>query len=142
MPRIWLSRSPRRYPPLVAARLDHVVIAVTDRHRSDAFYREVIGAEVVEQDGRVFYRIGDQQLNVHTSGVTPAAVARFPVAPGNSDLCFEWPGAIADAVAHLERNGIVVETGPLIRHGARGRGTSVYFRDPDGSLLELISYLD
>jgi catechol 2,3-dioxygenase-like lactoylglutathione lyase family enzyme len=26
------------------------------------------------------------------------------------------------------------------RPGARGDGTSVYFRDPDGSLLEFISY--
>jgi len=28
------------------------------------------------------------------------------------------------------------------RGGAKGRGTSVYFRDPDGTLLELISYAD
>ena len=126
----------------MAARLDHVVIAVTDRARSDAFYRDVMGADVVERDGRAFYRVGDQQLNVHAPGVEPAAVARIPVAPGNSDLCFEWPGRIADAIAHLERNGIVVERGPLPRHGARGRGTSVYFRDPDGSLLEFISYAD
>ena len=33
-----------------------------------------------------------------------------------------------------------VELGPVERHGARGAGTSVYFRDPDGSLLEFISY--
>jgi catechol 2,3-dioxygenase-like lactoylglutathione lyase family enzyme len=26
------------------------------------------------------------------------------------------------------------------RFGAKGSGTSVYFRDPDGSLLEFISY--
>jgi catechol 2,3-dioxygenase-like lactoylglutathione lyase family enzyme len=26
------------------------------------------------------------------------------------------------------------------RTGSRGAGTSVYFRDPDGSLLEFISY--
>jgi catechol 2,3-dioxygenase-like lactoylglutathione lyase family enzyme len=26
------------------------------------------------------------------------------------------------------------------RFGAKGTGTSVYFRDPDGSLLEFISY--
>jgi catechol 2,3-dioxygenase-like lactoylglutathione lyase family enzyme len=33
-----------------------------------------------------------------------------------------------------------VEEGPVERQGARGRGRSVYFRDPDGSLLELITY--
>jgi catechol 2,3-dioxygenase-like lactoylglutathione lyase family enzyme len=126
----------------VTVRLDHVVIAVTDRRRSDAFYRDVLGAEVVERDGRAFYRIGDQQLNVHAAGVSPAAVARIPVAPGGSDLCFEWPGPIADAVAHLGRMRVAIETGPLLRQGARGQGTSVYFRDPDGSLLELISYGD
>jgi len=26
------------------------------------------------------------------------------------------------------------------RFGAKGQGTSVYFRDPDGSLMEFISY--
>jgi len=123
-------------------RLDHVVIAVTDFERSNAFYREVLDAEVVEIDGRVAYRVGGQQLNVHGPGVWPALVARVPVAPGNSDLCFEWDGAIAEAVAHLEMHGVRVEAGPMTRGGARGRGTSVYFRDPDGTLLELISYRD
>lgn len=33
-----------------------------------------------------------------------------------------------------------VETGPVPRFGSRGEGVSVYFRDPDGSLLEFISY--
>ena len=123
-------------------RIDHVVIAVNDRRRADAFYRDVLGAEVVERDGRAFYRVGDQQLNVHATGVVPAAVARIPVAPGGSDLCFEWPGPIAEAIAHLRRIGVAIEIGPLPRQGARGEGTSVYFRDPDGSLLELISYRD
>ena len=47
---------------------------------------------------------------------------------------------IEQAVVHLGRHGVDVEQGPVRRHGARGEGTSVYFRDPDGSLLELISY--
>ena len=123
-----------------AVRLDHTVIAVTDFQRSNAFYRDVLGAEIVEIDGRVAYRIGAQQLNVHGPGTQPAMVARIPVVPGSSDLCFEWDGPIAGAVEHLRTRGVPVEAGPMTRGGAKGRGTSVYFRDPDGTLLELISY--
>lgn len=60
--------------------------------------------------------------------------------PGNSDLCFEWPGPIAEARAHLEKYRVPVEVEPVPRTAARGAGISIYFRDPDGSLLELISY--
>jgi catechol 2,3-dioxygenase-like lactoylglutathione lyase family enzyme len=89
----------------VPPRLDHVVIAVSDWERSNAFYRDVLGVEVVELDhGRYAYRLPDgQQLNVH--------------------------GPVA-----------ALELGPVARSGARGLGTSVYFRDPDGSLVELIVY--
>ncbi len=127
---------------MTACRLDHVVIAVSDWERSIAFYRDVLGAEVVPQEPpRVAFRFGDTQLNVHGPGVDVGGnVARLPVQPGNSDLCFEWPGPIDEAQAHLERHGVAIETGPVSRLAARGEGTSVYFRDPDGSLLELVSY--
>jgi catechol 2,3-dioxygenase-like lactoylglutathione lyase family enzyme len=123
--------------------LDHAVIAVSDWERSNRFYREVLGAEVVplRPSPRVAYRIGQTQLNVHGPGVDLSSnVARLPVQPGNSDICFEWPGPIEQARAHLESHGVFVETGPVPRIGARGEGVSVYFRDPDGSLLEFISY--
>jgi catechol 2,3-dioxygenase-like lactoylglutathione lyase family enzyme len=122
-------------------RLDHCVIHVSDWDVSNPFYRDVMGAEIVElQGGRYAYRFGEQQLNLHGPGVDPHPVARVPVAPGNSDLCFVWDGPIEEAAAHLERHGVEVELGPVPRAGARGAGTSVYFRDPDGSLLEFISY--
>jgi catechol 2,3-dioxygenase-like lactoylglutathione lyase family enzyme len=119
---------------------DHCVIAVSDWEASNAFYGDVLRAEVVERGAGYAYRFGDQQLNVHGPGVAPAEVARLPVAPGNSDLCFEWRGPIADAIAHLERCSVAIEAGPMQRFGAKGSGTSVYFRDPDGSLMEFISY--
>jgi catechol 2,3-dioxygenase-like lactoylglutathione lyase family enzyme len=123
-------------------KLDHCVIHVSDWARSNAFYREVLGAELVDRGGGTWaYRFGAEQLNVHGPGVAPHPVARLPVAPGNSDLCFEWAGPIERAVAHLEAHGVEVEEGPVPRNGARGTGTSVYFRDPDGSLLEFISYV-
>ena len=120
--------------------LDHCVIAVTGWQRSNAFYRDVLGAEVVERGPGFAYRFGAQQLNVHGPGVEAEPVARDRVRPGNSDLCFRWDGPIGDAVAHLGHHGIPVELGPVTRHGAGGEGTSVYFRDPDGSLIEFISY--
>ena len=123
-------------------RLDHVVVAVSDWERSNAFYRSVLGAEVVEVEyGRYAYVLaGDQRLNVHGPGSTPHPRAADPVRPGNSDLCFVWDGDVESARTHLERCGVEVELGPVERTGARGAGTSLYFRDPDGSLLELIVY--
>jgi catechol 2,3-dioxygenase-like lactoylglutathione lyase family enzyme len=120
--------------------LDHFVIAVSDWKRANAFYRDVIGAEVVSRGAGFAYRLGDQQLNVHGPGLDPQPVARDRVRPGNSDICFRWEGPIEGAVEHLRAHGIDIELGPVERHGALGHGTSVYFRDPDGSLMEFISY--
>ncbi len=124
----------------VPTTLDHCVIHVTEWQRSNKFYVEVMGAALVTREAGYAYRFGDRRLNVHGPGVKPAEVARLPVQPGNSDLCFEWQGPIDDAIAHLKSHGVGVEAGPMQRFGAKGTGTSVYFRDPDGSLMEFISY--
>ena len=122
------------------ATLDHCVIAVSDWARSNAFYRDVLGAEVVPVGDGYAYRFGTNQLNVHGPGVDGEPNAEPPVAPGGADLCFVWDGPIDEAVKHLELLDVPIELGPVPRFGARGEGTSVYFRDPDGSLLELIAY--
>ena len=127
-------------PDRPRATLDHCVVHVSDWARSNAFYQTVLGAEVVPVGAGFAYRFGGAQLNLHGPGLTPAPVARLPVPPGGSDLCFAWPGTVEEAKAHLERCGVAVELGPVERFGARGKGRSVYFRDPDGSLLEFISY--
>jgi catechol 2,3-dioxygenase-like lactoylglutathione lyase family enzyme len=120
--------------------LDHCVIAVSDWDRSNAFYRDVLGAEIVQRtETFAHYVFGEWHLNVHGPSFE-GLNARLPVQPGNSDLCFVWAGPVEEAIAHLERHDVEVEEGPVARLGARGHGTSVYFRDPDGSLLEFISY--
>jgi catechol 2,3-dioxygenase-like lactoylglutathione lyase family enzyme len=140
------ARMPSQCPKVLTVsgllgKLDHCVIHVSDWAVSNRFYRDVLGAELIDRGhGAWAYRFGREQLNVHGPGAIGAPVARIPVAPGNSDLCFEWDGLIEQALTHLTRHGVAVEVGPVERNGARGRGTSVYFRDPDGSLMEFISY--
>ncbi len=118
------------------------MIGASDWAETTEFYRRVLHAEVIPLAGeRVSLRIGVSQLNVHGPGVDLSSnVARLPVRPGNSDVCFEWDGPIESAIAHLNACEVTIETGPIARPGARGEGVSVYFRDPDGSLLEFISY--
>ena len=60
--------------------------------------------------------------------------------PGCGDLCFVWEGG-SDALSRLLADaGAPIVAGPVELHGARGRGTSVYVRDPDENLLEFIVY--
>ena len=73
-------------------RLDHCVVHVSDWRRSNTFYRDVLGAELVRAGAGWSYRFGAQQLNAHGPGVDAAPVARVAMPPGGSDLCFERPG--------------------------------------------------
>jgi catechol 2,3-dioxygenase-like lactoylglutathione lyase family enzyme len=124
----------------VPSRFDHCVVHVSNWERSNAFYREVVGVEIVGKNERWAYRFENAQLNLHGPGVEAAPLAKIPVPPGGSDLCFEWVGPIDEAVKHLKAHDVEIELGPVPRSGARGGGISIYFRDPDGSLLEFISY--
>lgn len=64
-------------------------------------------------------------------------MARVPVAPGGSDLCFSWAGSAEEAVAHLDRLGIPIERGPVPRNGARGAGRSVLRRPEQAAAVAI-----
>ena len=43
-------------------------------------------------------------------------------------------------IAHLRACGVEIAEGPVRKQGALGPMTSVYCRDPDGSLIEIATY--
>ncbi len=122
-------------------RIDHAVIRVADLERAVAFYERVLDVTVEGLEfGRVAFVLGDARLHVHHPDARPHPKAVAPGGPGSTDLCFEWPDTAAAAIDHLRACDVAVIEGPVSRTGARGAGQSVYFHDPDGNLLELISY--
>jgi len=125
---------------MLNTKLDHCVIHVSNWEVSNRFYHEVLGAELIPVKAGWAYRFGATQLNCHGPNTQATPVAKLPVMPGGSDLCFIWEGPIATAIPHLQQHNIAIEIGPVTRFGSKGQGTSVYFRDPDGSLIEFISY--
>jgi len=130
---------------VVISGFDHVAITVADIDASILFYETVLGAEVEETyevDGKVIVKrvaIGGAMFNVHKQGNGVDLVARNPL-PGSEDLCFRWGGTIDQAKQQLESNGVEIIEGPAPRVSSDGRpASSVYFRDPDGNLLELLA---
>ena len=121
--------------------LDHSVIHVSDWEVARDFYTRVLHAEAIPFRKGYQFRFGSVQLNCHGPDQIGEPRAKHMVMPGNSDLCFRWDGPITAAMAHLKAQNVPIELGPVTRYGAGGEGTSVYFRDPDGSLLEFISYI-
>ena len=61
---------------------------------------------------------------------------------GSADFCLLWEGTVQEAQDFLKQAGVPVLQEPAARSGAQGPGTSLYVRDPDDNLIELITYVD
>ena len=126
--------------------LDHLVLATRDIEAMLSFYTEVLGLAPhrVEEfrAGRVPFpcaRVNEGTL----IDLLPPAMWRFgdeASAPGHPNLhhfCLACePSQWESMMERLERAGVEIELGPMILSGARGDGTSVYVRDPDGILVQ------
>ena len=121
-------------------RIDHIVITAHDVDRTLDFYAKVMGMEPITfAGGRRGLAFGQQKINLHQAGREFEPKALKPV-PGSIDLCFITETPLTDVIAHLKSHGVVIAQGPVEKTGALGPMMSVYFRDPDGNLIEVSNY--
>ena len=120
-------------------RLGHVLLRVADLEQSRAFYGKILGFEVMEEDpehGGLFMALPG---HAHTLDLFPAEEAATAprLAPGGvgvHHIAFQVDSedALRDAYHTLHEHG--VEIARAVDHVSQ---KSIYFRDPDGNLLEI-----
>jgi catechol 2,3-dioxygenase-like lactoylglutathione lyase family enzyme len=123
--------------PLRVTGLDHVVLNVADVERSLAFYCDDLGLapERVKEwrGGEVLFP------SVRVDESTIIDLLATPRTGENADhLCLVVEPVDLEAVKVSGRFEVV--DGPATRFGARGDGTSLYVKDPDGNTVELRYY--
>ena len=126
--------------------IDHAVVMASDMERSISFYCDTLGGtpRYLERfrSGKIPVlpiQLGGAVINLQYLD-EPAYLVAETLGAGTQDVCFRWDGTIEEAVKHLTEAGISIVEEPTPRWAADGVwGKSVYFRDPDGNLLEFLS---
>lgn len=120
--------------------IDHLVLTVRSLDATCRFYERVLGFMRVDTpSGPTALTFGRQKINLHEVGHTFEPKAAAPTA-GSGDFCLVTERPIGEVRAHLAAEGVTIEIGPVKRTGAQGAMTSLYFRDPDGNLVEVSEY--
>ena len=125
--------------------LDHVAIPIQRVEQMVEFYR-ALGFTVSEVGQGISVHFGDQKINFHVPArwqnerFTLRAAEAIPPC---GDFCWVWEGMREALRAVVQAAGAEIEAEGERRGGRDGGsaiGQSVYIRDPDGNLLEFISY--
>jgi catechol 2,3-dioxygenase-like lactoylglutathione lyase family enzyme len=118
--------------------LDHLVLNVSDVERSLAYYTGVLGleGERVEEwrQGSVLF----PSVRIDAGTIIDLLAAQRD-GENLNHLCLVLPHADWEEAV---QQGIEITGGPAELFGARGIGTSIYTRDPDGNTIELRHYGD
>jgi len=120
-------------------RLNHAVLYVREVARSVAFYRDVLGFEVVmEIPGQAAFLRADGSSNDHDLGLFAVGeqAAASPAGRGSVGLYhLAWE---VDTLADLERlTGRLAEAGALVGASDHSTTKSLYGQDPDGLEFEV-----
>ena len=129
--------------------LDHIVLNVQHMETMLDFYTGVL---MLASERLEAYRAGQApfpsvRIDAHTIiDLFPENLWRKDATGGKgavnlNHFCLAMDKAAWDALtARLKASDVAIEAGPAPRWGARGMGTSIYFRDPENNLIEARHY--
>ncbi len=121
-------------------RIDHLVLTVRSLEATCSFYERVLGFTRLDVAGKpAALHFGSCKISVHEVERTFEPKASTPT-PGSADFCLITEHDLDDVIERLRLQNVAIEVGPVARDGAHGTMTSVYFRDPDGNLVEVSRY--
>ena len=117
--------------------LDHIVLRCADVQTTLSWYEDVLGLEPLRVDE---WRRGEATFpSVRIDEATIIDLFEGESGDGRLDhICLVV--APVDLASLAESGEFDVVSGPATRWGARGEGTSLYVRDPDGLVVELRHY--
>ena len=132
-------RNPADRPPTTARGVHHTALISSDVRRTVAFYQDLLGFPLTDM-----FENRDYRGSTHFF---------FDIGNGNALAFFDLPGLdlgpYAEVLGGLHHLAISIEPEQWAKAKARFdevglpydhiSGTSLYFRDPDGARLELIS---
>jgi len=120
-------------------RLNHAVLFVADLDRSVAFYRDVLGMEVMAAEPRAnaaFLRLA-RSGNHHDLGLF--GVGDVPLPRRGSAIGLYHLAWQLDTIDELAAaRGILLEAGAFVGESSHGATKSLYGHDPDGNEFELM----
>lgn len=136
-------------PLAVVKSLDHLVLTCASIPKTIQWYGKFLAMKpetfTPSSDPTVqrhALKFGTQKINLHQKGKEFEPKAQTAL-PGTADLCFlvEEDSSLEDLVKGFQKEGVEVLEGEKVvdRTGANGPIRSVYVRDPDGNLIELVS---
>jgi catechol 2,3-dioxygenase-like lactoylglutathione lyase family enzyme len=121
--------------------LDHTILEVDDHGTSVAFYRDVVGMRHRGRHGPFEVMEIDDDLTLDLYAVGASASRHLALAMDRHEF--------DAAFARIKAAGITFGDGPGNPENMRGPGRSggthgvtdsVYFHDPDGHILEILTY--
>ncbi|OPL14573.1 MAG: extradiol dioxygenase [delta proteobacterium ML8_D] len=130
--------------------MDHIVLNVEDDKNMINFYSKIMMLETERLEEYLAGEVPFPSVRLNSETIIdlfPKKMWQANAMPGEGSrsnlnhFCISLSKEGWKSLSNrLNNNGISIEEGPVPRWGAHGTGISIYFRDPEGNLIEARYY--